>query len=53
MTLFIGRLQNGNFSAVSAASSEEVMELFDEVSNVEIAELFTTNRLMEHFKLTK
>src|SRR6266567_978444 len=53
MPLFICRWQNGDFSAVSAASREEAMELLDEVGNADVAELFTTKRFMVHFQLKK
>ncbi len=53
MPLFICRWQNGDFSAVSAVSREEAMELLDEVGNADVAELFTTKRFMVHFQLKK
>ena len=39
MSLFICRWQDGDFSAVSAASRDEAMELLDEVGNADVAEL--------------
>jgi hypothetical protein len=49
--LFICRWQNGDFSAVSAASRDEAMELLDEVGNADVADLFTTKNFMVHFQL--
>ena len=51
MPLFICRWQNGDFSAVSAASREEAMELLDEVGNADVADLFTAKNFMVHFQL--
>ena len=51
MPLFICRWQKGDFSAVSAASREEAMELLDEVGNADVADLFTTKNFMVHFQL--
>jgi hypothetical protein len=51
MPLFICRWQNGDFSAVNAASRAEAMELLDEVGNAEVADLFTTKNFMVHFRL--
>ena len=53
MPLFICRWQNGDFSAVSASSREEAVELLDEVGNADVAELFTAKRFMVHFQLKK
>jgi hypothetical protein len=53
MPLFICRWQNGDFSAVSASSREEAMELLDEVGNADVAEVFTAKRFMAHFQLKK
>src|SRR5438067_10137099 len=53
MPLFICRWQNGDFSAVSASSREEAMELLDEVGNADVADLFTAKRFMVHFQLRK
>jgi hypothetical protein len=51
MPLFICRWQNGDFSAVSASSREEAMELLDEVGNADVADLFTAKRFMVHSQL--
>jgi hypothetical protein len=40
MPLFICRWQNGDFSAVSASSRAEALELLDEVSNADVADVF-------------
>ena len=53
MPLFICRWQNGDFSAVSASSSEEAVELLDEVGNADVAEVFKAKRFMVHFQLKK
>jgi isopentenyldiphosphate isomerase len=51
MPLFICRWQNGDFSAVSAASKIEAIALLDEVGNAEVCELFTVKHFMVHFSL--
>jgi hypothetical protein len=51
MPLFICRWQNGDFSAVSASSREEAIELLDEVGNADVAEVFTAKRFMVHYQL--
>jgi hypothetical protein len=51
MPLFICRWQNGDFSAVSAASRDEAMELLDEVGNADVADLFTAKNFAVHFHL--
>src|SRR5215472_10389383 len=51
MPLFICRWQNGDFSAVSAASRDEAMELLDEVGNADVADVFTVRNFMVHFQL--
>src|SRR6266566_2513577 len=51
MPLFICRWQNGDFSAVSAASRAEAMELLDQVGNADVADLFTAKNFMVHFQL--
>ena len=51
MPLFICRWQDGDFSAVSAASRDEAMELLDEVGNADVADLFTVKNFMVHFQL--
>jgi hypothetical protein len=53
MPLFICRWQNGDFSAVNASSRAEALELLDEVSNADVAEVFRVKRLMVHFQLKK
>jgi hypothetical protein len=45
--------QNGDFSAVGAASQEEAIALLDEVGNADVAEVFTAKRFMVHFQLKK
>lgn len=50
MPLFICRWQDGDFSAVSAASRDEAMELLDEVGNADVADLFTLKNFMVHFQ---
>jgi hypothetical protein len=51
MPMFICRWQNGDFSAVSAASRDEAMELLDEVGNADVADLFTAKNFAVHFQL--
>jgi hypothetical protein len=51
MPLFICRWQNGDFSAVSAASRKDAIALLDEVGNAEVCELFTMKNFMVHFRL--
>jgi hypothetical protein len=51
MPLFICRWQNGDFSAVSAASRKDAIGLLDEVGNAEVCELFTVKNFMVHFRL--
>ena len=51
MPLFICRWQNGDFSAVSASSKKDAIELLDEVGNAETCELFTMKNFMVHFRL--
>jgi hypothetical protein len=51
MQLYICRWQNGEFSAVSAASKTDAIELLDEVGNAEVCELFTVKDFMVHFSL--
>jgi hypothetical protein len=53
MPLFICRWQNGDFSAVSASSRAEALELLDEVGNADVADVFTAERFMVHFHLKK
>jgi hypothetical protein len=49
MPLFICRRQNGDFSAASARSREEAIELLAEVGNAEICEVFAVDNFMVHF----
>ena len=51
MPLFICRWQNGDFSAVSAATKTDAIALLDEVGNAEVCELFTVKNFMVHFSL--
>jgi hypothetical protein len=51
MPLFICRWQNGDFSAVSAASRNDAIARLDEVGNAEVCELFTVKNFMVHFRL--
>ena len=51
MPLYICRWQNGDFSAVSASSRSEAIELLDEVGNAEVCELFAVKNFMVHFRL--
>jgi hypothetical protein len=45
MPIYIWRWQNGDFSAVSASSKKDAIELLDEVGNAEVCQL------MEYFSL--
>jgi len=49
MPLFVCRWQNGDFSAVSAHSREEAVELLAEVGNAASCELFAIDNFMVHF----
>ena len=51
MPLFICRWQNGDFSAVSAATKTDAIAMLDEVGNAEVCELFTVKNFMVHFSL--
>jgi hypothetical protein len=51
MPIYICRWQNGDFSAVSAASRKDAIALLDEVGNAEVCELFTMKNFMVHFRL--
>jgi hypothetical protein len=53
MPLYICRWQNGDFSAVSAASKTDAIALLDEVGNAEVCELFTVKHFMVHFSLNE
>jgi hypothetical protein len=48
MPLFICRWQNGDFSAVSASSKKDAIELLDEVGNAGTCELITMETFMVH-----
>ena len=48
---YICRWQNGDFSAVNAASKTAAIALLDEVGNAETCELFTAKNFMVHFRL--
>jgi len=50
MSLFVCRWQNGDFSAVSARSREEAIELLAEIGNAETCELFAIDNFMVHFQ---
>jgi len=49
MPLFVCRWQNGDFSAASAGSREEAIELLAEIGNAEACELFAIDNFMVHF----
>jgi hypothetical protein len=51
MPHYICRWQDGDFSAVSARSRAEAIELLDEVGNAEVCELFAVKNFMVHFRL--
>jgi hypothetical protein len=51
MPIYICRWQNGDFSAVSAASKPDAIALLDEVGNADVCELFTAKNFMVHFSL--
>jgi hypothetical protein len=51
MSLYICRWQNGNVSAVSAASRENAILLLNEIGNAEACELFSVTDFMVHFRL--
>jgi hypothetical protein len=53
MPLYICRWQNGDFSAVSAASKTDAIQLLDEVGNSDVCELFTVKNFMVHFSLKR
>lgn len=53
MPLFVCRWQNGDFSAVSAASREVAIELLNEVGNADGCELLTVPNFMVHFRIKK
>lgn len=49
MPLFICRWLNGDFSAASARTREEAIELLAEVGNAEICEVYAVDNFMVHF----
>ncbi len=51
MPMFICRWQSGDFSAVSAQSREEAIELLSEVGDAGTCEIFDTERFMVHFHI--
>ena len=51
MSLYICRWQNGNVSAVSAASRENAILLLNEIGNADACELFPVTDFMVHFRL--
>jgi hypothetical protein len=53
MPLFVCRWQNGDFSAASARSKEEAVELFAEVGNAATCEVFASDNFMVHFHIKK
>ncbi|HTZ96701.1 MAG TPA: hypothetical protein VMB18_09905 [Terriglobales bacterium] len=52
MSLFVCRWQNGDFSAVSAGSRDEAIELLAEIGNAKGCELFAFDNFMVHFHTT-
>jgi len=51
MPVFVCRWPNADFSAVSATSREEALELLSEVGNAASSELFVANNFMVHFHI--
>ena len=51
MPMFVCRWQNGDFSAASARSRDEAIELLAEVGDAATCELFTTDDFMVHFHI--
>jgi hypothetical protein len=51
MPLFVCRWQNGDFSAASARSREEAIELLAEVGDAKTCEVFATDNFMVHFHI--
>ena len=51
MPVFVCRWQNGDFSAVSAQSREEAIELLAEVGDAATCDMFTTDNFMVHFHI--
>ncbi len=53
MPLFICRWQNGDFSAASAGSNQEALQLFSEVNHSAGCEVFEVDNFMVHFQLNQ
>ena len=51
MPVFVCRWQNGDFSAVSAQSREEAIELLAEVGDAGTCDMYTTDNFMVHFHI--
>ena len=51
MPVFVCRWPSADFSAVSATSREEALELLSEVGNAASSELFVANNFMVHFHI--
>jgi hypothetical protein len=51
MPVFVCRWQSGDFSAVSAQSREEAIELLAEVGDAETCDMYTTDNFMVHFHI--
>lgn len=51
MPLFICRWPNGDFSAASAASREKAFEMFSELGNASLGEVFGVDDFMVHFTI--
>lgn len=51
MPVFVCRWQNGDFSAVSAPSREEAVELLAEVGDARPCDVFASDNFMVHFHI--
>ena len=51
MPVFVCRWQNGDFSAASAQSREEAIEMLAEIGDAKSCELLTTETFMVHFHI--
>jgi len=51
MPVFLCRWPNGDFSAVSATSRQEALELLSEVGNAARCEVFVADNFMVHFHI--
>ena len=51
MPVFICRWQNGDFSAASARSTEEAIEMLAEVGDAKTCGVFSTENFMVHFHI--